>query len=126
MEIDEKLLNRLLPLIESHLRIVDLRIESTISPVVYNGEPVQRLVRENSNRTEIWIHNDAPTQTLHLAMSYSEDISQDRFTIKLDPDETAILSANSYSPVYQGDVYAFWSTPNEACRAMITEFFRKK
>ena len=89
-----------------------INIDSTKSP--------QKMARKNPNRSEIWLHNSSDKDFLFGPVS---DIHAQKYSSRLAPNDTIILSAHNFAQMYKGEIYGFWETgASSQSKLMITEY----
>lgn len=97
-------------------------IEGTTKAVRRKNDNAQVIATENRARIEIWLHNKS---NFELHIGFSNDLTTNRYAIRLEANDTLVLNANSYVGTYKNKIYGFWSSgadPASAC--MVTEFYK--
>lgn len=100
------------------------RINSSISPVMKQGEEPVRLVNENPHRLGVIIQNSSKGE-LMIALD-SQRISEKYYTFKLRAGETLHFDIRSFGELYKGGFMGLWdeaTNPGAESKALVTEIF---
>lgn len=104
------------------LRSEYAEIETSRTPISRKGGGgVQKFVRRNNMRTEVWLCNHSD---VNMKIGFTDDIGELDYSMSIAPGDTGIISAQNFSKQYKRDIYGFWDeNPQDDTICMVTEFY---
>lgn len=122
MELSEKVICRILDIIEGYENKLETNVEANLQGVARTGDTPQKITGRNQYRTELWIHNDSDKD---LFLGPSDDIDENRFSLRIAANDTLIMNTYNFDQLYKREIYGFWDTnPQDGSKAMVTEYYQ--